>query len=66
MTRREAEAAITEKVREIIEIYKKYNPNGSYLAISIINDFIYINNEYWEIDANKPINISITEEDNIS
>lgn len=66
MTRQECEEKILEKLEEIKEIYKEYNPDGkllsmfySYLDISE-RDFINVNNAYWDggDDEKRPINAS--------
>ncbi len=56
MERKTCERLILEKLEEIKEIYKEYNPNGDYLALSIVGGWISVNNEYYDKDAEKPIN----------
>lgn len=52
MTREIAEKKMIEKVRELIAIYKEYNPDGDYLTIAIYakQGYIGINNAHWEAD----------------
>lgn len=55
MTRTECEKAIAEKIAELWDIYKEYNPNGYNLSITVTDDLILFNNVYWANDINKPI-----------
>lgn len=55
MTREDTEKAISEKVKELWEIYKEYNPQGYNLSLTVTNDLILFNNVYWADDKNKPI-----------
>ena len=48
MTREECEKLIIEKMKEILEIYHKYCPDGDYLDCSYCMDTISVNNNYWE------------------
>ena len=43
-------------LQEIKKLYKKANPSGAYLTLTLVNDTWQVNNEYWEQDANFPIN----------
>ncbi len=69
MTREEAERRIKEKLREIVDILKKYNPNSNYfgLHMRVKDNWFDGNNEYWPDaeDENMPINFygQIYEED---
>ena len=62
MTRAECEKRILEKLKEIENIHKEYNPNANYLSLSIRDNGYHFNNSYWvtidEIgeDADYPIN----------
>lgn len=60
LTRNQAEASILKKLREIQEIYLRYNPTGDYLSMFITADFVSCNNAYWEKgrDELKPINLA--------
>lgn len=56
--RDKCENEILNHVRAIRDIYRKYNPSGTYLSICITgNNFnqITANNEYWEADMKNPI-----------
>ena len=58
------ETKIQEKLKEIYEIYKEYNPDGDYLGFTISNEYIMCNNKYWEggDDEKKPLHFIITVE----
>lgn len=47
MTRQEAEQRIAEKLHEVIEIYKEYEPKGEYLHMSLLRGRLSFNNDYW-------------------
>jgi hypothetical protein len=55
MTREECEKAIADKIAELWDIYKEYNPNGYNLSLTVTDDLILFNNVYWADDINKPI-----------
>ena len=67
MTREECEKQIYEKITEILDIVKDYNPDNDYLSISVLNGgrFVQFWNEDWGKDKEKPIDYykSITEEE---
>lgn len=67
MTREECEKQIYEKITEILDIVKDYNPDNDYLSISVLNGgrFVQFWNEDWSKDKEKPIDYykSITEEE---
>lgn len=58
MTRKECEQKILNKIKEIREIYKEYNPDGDYLTISINpqTGYIAFNNAYYDTDAEYTLN----------
>lgn len=66
MDRRECEKLIYKKIEEIREIYRQYNPEGTYISIQINDDavddgeYIQFNNRHWKggKDENKPLNYS--------
>lgn len=66
MNRTECEAKIMEKLEEINEIYKQYNPNGTYLTGAVVDNCISFWNRYYNEDKDTPINIwkSLKKEDN--
>lgn len=47
MTKEQCEMMIIEKMEEIEEIYKQYNPNADYLNLIIRKDVLRFNNSYW-------------------
>ena len=55
MGRIECEKKIIQKMREIMDIYHAYNPDGKRLSMSIVNDHFSVNNIYWEEDADHQI-----------
>lgn len=55
MTRKECEKQIYEKITEILDIVKDYNPDNTYLNISVLGVYVHFNNEYWGKDVEKPI-----------
>ena len=66
MNRTECEAKILEKLEEIVEIYKQYNPNGTYLTGALVDNCISFWNRYYDEDKDTPINIwkRLDKEDN--
>lgn len=60
MERQKTEQNIIKKLHEIWDLYKKYNPDGTYLALGISKDEsetdFFANNAYWAEDAENPIN----------
>lgn len=71
MTRDKCEKLITEKIKEIYEIYKQYNPEGKYLTACITDGHIFVNNKCWKTedevgdDYDTPIDVfsSLNEEE---
>ena len=55
MNRQEVEKQISEKLREIWNIYNKAYPEGAYLAMFIKDGYIHFNNVYYEVDKLFPI-----------
>lgn len=55
MTRIECELAIAEKFKEIVKIYRSYNPDGKYLTMLFLDDYISFNNEPHHNDFHHPI-----------
>ena len=52
MNREECENQILEKLKEIKAIAKKYDKSEElYLSISIYDNYISINNSYWETET---------------
>ena len=56
MKREECEKQIYEKITEILDIVKDYNPDNTYLTISVLGEYVQFNNEYWNKDRNNSIN----------
>lgn len=56
MTRQDAEELIMQQLKEIVRIYKVYNPQGKYLAMTMHKNCLSVHNEHWEADSAKPIN----------
>lgn len=62
MTRSECEVLMLQKIKEIVDIYHKYNPQGKYLSVGyVVNEEggrgVHFNNNYWEKDAGAPVNM---------
>lgn len=53
---RQTEKQILRLVRQIHTLYKKYNPHANYLALTILDNNVSINNEYWDADQDFPVN----------
>ena len=53
MTRKETETKILDKMQEIVEIYREYNPDGEYLTLAFRRDdeadadWIHVSNDYY-------------------
>lgn len=63
MTRQECEQQILEKLREIANIAKEYNPDTKWLSASFFlsDNFAFFHNSYLEHqspDVNKPIKLT--------
>lgn len=77
MNRQDCEAAILEKMHEIVDIYHKYHPEGKYLSLTYMDDddgmILQFNNRSWHFDdpedgddgedVNTPINLLWSKED---
>ena len=50
MNKKEMENKISEKLREIWEIYHGAYPKGTYLTMFIINGYIHFNNDNYDKD----------------
>lgn len=61
MGRIECEKAIIQKMREIMDIYHEYNPDGEQLTMCVIGDHYSVENIFWEEDYEHQI--SAWEED---
>ena len=65
MTRLECEMQIMGLLRQIVDVYHKYNPNGTYLTLTYndmgdMDDYMQFNNSHWDgaEDEDRPINYS--------
>lgn len=55
MTRKECENALMDLLNAAIGIYRLYNPNGRYLAMSLCDGVAGVNNRYWgAVDDDPP------------
>lgn len=63
LTRAECESEILKRCEAINKIYKRYNPDGAYLSIGIIDGRVSVNNEYWGADSGAPLNAYTHRED---
>ena len=50
MGRIECEKAIIQKMREIMDIYHEYNPDGKRLSMTVHNEHYSVNNIYYDDD----------------
>jgi hypothetical protein len=60
--RDKCENDILKHLCAIRDIYRKYNPAGTYLSICISGnhcDTVSANNEYWDADREKPIDFYV-------
>lgn len=61
MGRIECEKAIIQKMREIMDIYHEYNPDGKRLSMTIVNDHYSVNNIYYDDDYDRQIDAWIAD-----
>lgn len=57
MKREECEKQIRDLMIQIRDVYKEYNPDGTYLSLAIVGDTLIANNKFYGDDADHPINI---------
>lgn len=57
MTRKEAEAAIAEHLKEIQKISAEY-AGGGYLNLHCDNEMMFFNNRYWKEEKKTPLDYS--------
>ena len=55
MKRKECQKQIIDLMIQIRDVYRKYNPDGNYLAMFIKGDDLIMNNSYWEDDIDRPL-----------
>lgn len=65
ITKEELINEISERVKEIKELYKRANPNADYLTICLFKDSYSFHNAYSEEDSEYPIDEFVLEEDNV-
>lgn len=58
MSRKECEDIIIGMMQLIRDVYRAYNPDGNYLSLSITEN-ISVNNSYYDVDKDKPINVTL-------
>ena len=51
MTREQCEKKIRDLMIQIDKVYHEYNPEGTYLSLCIVGDFVRVNNSYYSDDA---------------
>ena len=49
------EARILEKLLEIRDIMMEYDPSSTYLSLTISDNLLFFNNNYWEDNVDKQI-----------
>ena len=49
------EARILEKLLEIHDIMMEYDPSNTYLSLTILDNLLSFNNNYWEDNVDKQI-----------
>lgn len=55
MNKEECEKKLVNKIKEMWDIYKEYNPEGDFINVCISEENLIINNKYFGNDGNKPI-----------
>lgn len=54
-TKQELEADIERLGKEILKAYKRYNPDGKYLSLCIIEKNLEAHNQWWSKDKEHPV-----------
>lgn len=57
MTRKQCEKKIRDLMIQIDNVYHEYNPDGTYINLSIVGDNLMANNRYYSDDADYPIDM---------
>lgn len=57
MKRAECEKQIRDLMLQIDKVYHEYNPEGTYLSLSIVDGNLMANNRYYSDDADHPIDM---------
>lgn len=58
MNRFQIETQLVDLARAMITLYKEYAGNDRYLAVSMIDGHIHINNAYMDDDAERPVRVA--------
>ena len=58
MNRFQIESQLIDMARYMIALYKEYAGNDRYLAVSMIDGHIHINNAYMDDDAERPVRVA--------
>lgn len=58
MDRFEAEVRLVAMAQDMIDLYRMYAGNDRYLAVSMIDGHIHINNAYMDDDAERPVRVA--------
>lgn len=67
MSRIECESALLRKMKEILDIYHEYNPEGDYLTLDIVhNTHINANNCEYTNDKAISCHMRVEEDENIA
>lgn len=59
MTRERAEKLITKHLRAIERIMERFDPEDVKLSMAIREEFIWANNEFWNKDSEKSIDVTV-------
>ena len=57
MNREQCEKKIRDLMMRIDKVYHEYNPKGTYLNLSIVDDNLMANNRYYSDDADHPLDM---------
>lgn len=57
MKRKECEKKIIDLMIQIHDVYRKYNADGKYISIAIMDDTLMANNRVYKDDADHPLDI---------
>ena len=69
ITVEECKRLIAEKLHEIFDIYHQYNPDGTYIVLSVSEDddnrYYSFNNAYWDEDKDEDGDITRKEGEDV-
>lgn len=57
MDKKTCEILLLDIASDMMNTYHQYNPDGTYLTVSIIDGRVYIHNQYWKQDKDYAIRI---------